>query len=256
MKLLIIRHGDPDYENDSLTPQGEKEARCLAARLLKTQIDRIYVSPLGRARKTARFYLEASGRREDAVCDWLEEFRGRCMRPDSDRERICWDWLPQDWTGFAPFYDKDHWFEHPIFKGTNVKSEYDCVTANLDCLLKECGYSRNFSGKDGNGNAATDGLYYLAERPSNDTIAFFCHFGVECVMLSHLIGVSPMVLWHGTAAAPTSVTTVATEERREGIASFRILSYGDVSHLYAMGVAPSFSARFCECYGNADERHD
>lgn len=243
MKLLIIRHGDPDYDRDSLTPQGEKEARCLAARLLKTKIDKIYVSPLGRAKKTARFYLDASGRKADAVCDWLQEFKGLSVRPDRDHIGICWDWLPQDWTAFTPFYDKDHWFEHPVFKDTNVFDEYKLVTGSLDRLLADLGYER-------------DGMVYRAARPNNDTIAFFCHFAVEAVILSHLIGVSPMVLWHGTAAAPTSVTTVATEERREGTAGWRILSFGDISHLYAMGVEPSFSARFCECFSNTEERHD
>ena len=243
MKLLIIRHADPDYEKDSLTPQGEKEARCLAARLLKTKIDKVYVSPLGRAKKTAKIYLDAAGRKSDGECAWLHEFKGRCMRPDSDRERVSWDWLPQDWTVFTPFYDKDHWFEHPVFKDTNVKSEYDLVTSELDRLLKENGYVR-------------EGMYYRAEKPNNDTIALFCHFGVEAVMLSHLIGASPMVLWQGTVALPTSVTTIVTEERREGIASWRITSFGDLSHLYAMGVEPSFSARFCECFANENERHD
>ena len=287
MKLLFIRHGDPSYEDDSLTPQGKKEARCLAARLVKTHIDRIYVSPLGRARKTAQYYFDASGRSADGILDWLQEFRGRCMRPDRERESICWDWLPQDWMTFLPFYDKDHWFEHPVFKDTNVKSEYDYVISGLDKLLAENGYVRNVIGGGDNGllipeeaaqdpgtadvkkkragkttgsrsrkNIITDGMYYRAEHPNNDTIALFCHFGVESVMLSHLIGASPMVLWQGMAAAPTSVTTVVTEERREGIASWRILSFGDISHLYAFGIEPSFSARFCECYSNEDERHD
>ena len=84
----------------------------------------------------------------------------------------------------------------------------------------------------------------------------FCHFGVECVMLSHLLGVSPMVLWHGICALPTSVTTVITEERRKGTAYFRINGFGDLSHLYAAGEEPSFSARFCEVYENMEERHD
>ncbi len=260
MKLLIIRHGDPDYDGDSLTPQGTKEAKCLAARLVKTKIDKVYVSPLGRAKKTAQFYLDASGRSAEGVLDWLHEFKGRCIRPDGDRERVCWDWLPQDWMAFTPFYDKDHWFEHPVFKDTNVKQEYDYVVSELDKLLAENGYVRNIVSspdkKTRGKKAAADGMYYRAERPNNDTIALFCHFGLESVILSHLIGASPVVLWQGTAAAPSSVTTVVTEERREGIASWRILSFGDISHLYAFGVEPSFSARFCECYSNEDERHD
>lgn len=87
-------------------------------------------------------------------------------------------------------------------------------------------------------------------------MAFFCHFGLGCVLLSHLFHVSPMVLWHHFVAAPSSVTTVVTEERREGIAQFRMRSYGDVSHLYVHGEEPAFAARFCETYSSFDERHD
>ena len=46
-----------------------------------------------------------------------------------------------------------------------------------------------------------------------------------------------------------------TEERRKGIATFRVLSYGDTSHLYIHGEPPAFAARFCECYED-DTRHD
>ena len=38
MKILIIRHGDPDYENDTLTEKGHKEAEYLAERLIKYPI--------------------------------------------------------------------------------------------------------------------------------------------------------------------------------------------------------------------------
>ena len=33
MKLLFIRHGDPDYTNDTLTKKGWREAECLAEML-------------------------------------------------------------------------------------------------------------------------------------------------------------------------------------------------------------------------------
>ena len=53
MKLLIIRHGDPDYSIDSLTETGWKEAAMLVPRLEKLDVKAFYVSPLGRARDTA-----------------------------------------------------------------------------------------------------------------------------------------------------------------------------------------------------------
>ena len=101
-----------------------------------------------------------------------------------------------------------------------------------------------------------EGDLFRAERPNRDSILFFCHFGVECVILGHLLGISPMPLWHGACALTTSVTTLVTEERRRGIASFRMCGFGDVSHLTAAGMEPSFAARFCETWDCAEERHD
>jgi probable phosphoglycerate mutase len=57
-------------------------------------------------------------------------------------------------------------------------------------------------------------------------------------------------------AAPSSVSTIVTEERRKGYAYFRMSSFGDISHLYVADKEPSFAARFCEMYDNMDELHD
>ena len=50
MKILIIRHADPDYSIDSLTEKGFKEAELLAHRMERENADYYYCSTLGRAR--------------------------------------------------------------------------------------------------------------------------------------------------------------------------------------------------------------
>ena len=243
MRLLIIRHGDPDYEKDSLTEKGWREAEYLSGRMLRMNVREFYVSPLGRAKDTASCTLKKLGRTA-AECQWLREFMPGIMRPDvPERKSIAWDWLPQDWMKEERFFLPDRWCEPEIMQEGHVKQEYDWVVQNFDGILERHGYKR-------------EGGWYRAVQANNDTIVFFCHFGVSCVLLSHLLHISPMVLWHGACAAPASVTTVVTEERREGIASFRMSSFGDVSHLYVHGEPPAFSARFCECYKNEEERHD
>ncbi|MEE1019322.1 MAG: histidine phosphatase family protein, partial [Acutalibacteraceae bacterium] len=47
MRILIIRHGDPDYSIDSLTEKGFLEANLLADRLEHEQLDDIYCSIYG-----------------------------------------------------------------------------------------------------------------------------------------------------------------------------------------------------------------
>lgn len=53
MRILIVRHADPDYDIDSLTDTGWKEAELAADYLSKINVKAFYVSPLGRAQDTA-----------------------------------------------------------------------------------------------------------------------------------------------------------------------------------------------------------
>ena len=221
MKLMIVRHGDPDYIHDSLTEKGKREAELLSKRLAKMDIQEFYQSPLGRAQLTASYTLHEM-HREAETLDWLREFDPRIIRPDRIlRKSVAWDWQVEDWTKDCRFYDYDHWYENDVMRRGNVKERYQCVH---------------------------EGKTFRVEKGNHDTIVFFCHFGVECVLLSHLLHISPMILWQGFVAAPSSVTIVHTEERRKGIAAFRIAQFGDISHLYAADEQPSFAARFVECY--------
>ncbi|ETP71346.1 fructose-2,6-bisphosphatase [Lachnospiraceae bacterium JC7] len=241
MKLLIIRHGDPDYEHDSLTETGWMEATLLAERLFRTEkIKEFYVSPMGRARDTASLTLKKYGKTA-MVMPWLREFNEALIkRPDvPDREMISWDWLPQDWTKELRFYDPEHWMDVDVFRESSVPETFHKVTSCLDEFLLNHGYHH-------------EGNMFRVEHANSDTIALFCHFGVECVLLAHLLHISPMQLWHGFCAAPSSVTTIYTEERRKGSAQFRVASFGDISHLYAGDRSASFAARFAEIYGNGD----
>ena len=249
MKILIIRHGEPDYENDSLTEKGWREAEYLSEMLIK-QLNAssgdgavcFYMSPYGRAQDTACPTLKKLGRTAE-VLPWLKEFDYFIWRPDDmTRKRIPWDWYPADWMQDPRLYQADHWFENELMSEGNIGEAYRNVTEQFDELLARHGYRR-------------EGGYYRAERSNHDTIVLFCHFGLESVLLSHLLGVSPMPVWHGFCAQPSSVTTLVTEERSEGIASLRMLSFGDISHLYVHDEEPSFAARFCECYTD-ETRHD
>ena len=57
MRILLIRHGEPDYSADRLTAKGKEEAELLSRRMEKYEIRDFYVSPLGRARETAEYTL-------------------------------------------------------------------------------------------------------------------------------------------------------------------------------------------------------
>lgn len=236
---MFVRHADPDYVRDSLTEKGWKEAELLGKRLSKEKMDYVYVSPLGRAKDTAGCTLKYNGK-EAVVKDFLREFEAPIWRPDvTDKKMICWDWLPEDWMNDERFFSKDHWMEPKPMADGHVYDEYKRVIEGFDEILKTHGYVR-------------EGNYYRVEKGNHDVIVFFCHFGVQAVMLSHLLNLSPMIMWHNFCASPSTVTTVYTEERRPGIANFRINIFGSQTHLIENDEPTSFAARFAEVYGDGD----
>lgn len=238
MKIMFVRHAEPYYAIDSLTKKGHREAELLSHRLAKLDVKAFYTSPLGRARETARYTLVRVGR-EAEVLPWLAEFRGRSLDPENGHHRIPWDYKPSIWMDRKELRDMDTWLSDQLMDDGNVAEIWHETTAGLDALLARHGYVR-------------DGHIYRVQDNKADTIVLFCHFGIMMACLSHLIGITPINLWHGFCTQPSSVTTVITEERVKGEVSWRCMQLGDISHLYAANEPYSTAALFQECYTGID----
>ena len=242
MRLVFIRHGEPDYSIDSLTEKGWREAQLVAKRLEKMSADAVYCSPLGRAKDTMKPYIEKTGKTAQ-ICDWLEEFTyKKFIHPDTNKEKFIWDFTPDFLERNQEFFNKDDWANLDFIANSEVVSAVQNVFEQFDNCLKSHGYERN-------------GTYYKVNEENHKTLFFFCHFGVEALILSHLFNTSPQAISHNFIALPTSVTTLITEEREQGKAYFRCQYFGDVSHLYKDDEPLSFAGRFCECFSDP-ERHD
>lgn len=238
MRIIFIRHGDPDYVNDTLTEKGKREAELLSRRVRKWKVKDFYCSPLGRAQATSIPSLEALNQKA-VTYDWLREFYYPIIDPTTGREGVCWDFMPSYWTKEPLFYDKDHWHEAEIFQSNpNTKPKFDEVCAGIDGILARYGYVR-----DGN-------LYRTPEDGQNpyceDTIVIFCHLGVTFAMMSHLLGIAPTLLWQNFFIAPSSVTILSTEERMPHEAYFRTQVVGDTLHLHDGGEPISQAGYFAE----------
>lgn len=243
MKLVIIRHADPDYPNNTITEKGKVEAELLAKFLKNKKMDYVYCSPMGRAQDTCKASQKECGF-EFETLPWLREFGARVYSPTRHFRTLAWDQMPSFFTKRPLLYDSERWLEDTLFANNNMEEQYLWVKNGLLELLKKHGYER----EDGS-------LIFKAVRPNRDTIVLFCHFGLLGMVLSILTGFSPYVFWQHFCAAPSSVTTLVTEEREDGKAIFRCSSYGDISHLNMGGEPPAFAARFCETFDCEDERH-
>lgn len=241
MRIIFIRHGDPDYINDTLTEKGIREANLLADRVSKWEnITDIYCSPLGRAKKTASYSLDAL-KRDSITYPWLQEFFYAIDDPTTGRHGVPWDFMPEYWTEIEDMYDRNNWKNTEIYKSNpELLPAYDEVCTGLDNILSKYGYTRYHN-------------YYVTNHEktpeSQDaTIVIFCHLGVTFVMMSHLLGISPAVLFHSFYIAPTSVTVLATEERIPGKAMFRAQVVGDTSHLLSGNETVSAAGYFTDTF--------
>lgn len=251
MRLIFIRHGDPDYKLDSLTAKGEVEAELLSKRIESwPPVTCFYTSPLGRAKATAKHTLSKLGRIAIEY-DWLKEFYHQTSFPNNWKEKqfrgqdtICWDLSPEFYNSDKKYFNKDEWYNSKFIKNAknnNIKKEYFRVCNGIDEVLKSYGYTRNkknyydVSSPKPNHNWQDIIPRYQLVTDKNlqeeNTLVFFCHLGVMFTIISHLVGISPMQLWQGFYVAPSSVTILNSEERNKGQAWFRVERLGDVSHL-------------------------
>ena len=235
MKILIIRHAEPDYANNTLTEKGFKEAAELSERLEKIKIDDIYSSPFERAVYTAEPTAQKHNK-DVVVLDWLKEFHGKCIDEVSKKEEIPWNLMPQFWNEKKEFYDIHSWLNEEWMKSGTVEKQYKYVTQEFDKLLNEYGFTRK-------------GIIYECVQNTEKTIVLFCHFALGMILVSHLSGISPVLLWQTMFLPTSSVTTFVTEERKKGKVVFRCMQLGDTSHLYANNDEISKSGLFPEFYG-------
>lgn len=211
MRLILIRHGEPDYAVDGLTETGHVQARRLAEALADVRIDRIYVSPMGRAQLTANYTVEAKGMSATTL-DWLHELDGNY------RDRL-WAWSVSGSRAFSadgPVTLED-WHERVEY-GPHMKKVTGPFLAGLDAFLAEHGYVRQGQ------------RYRVVDGGCDLVIAFFCHGGVTATILSHLLNVSLPAAYSHFAIEPGSRTTLAFEAE-DGYGVFRLRGLNDTSHL-------------------------
>lgn len=219
MRLYIVRHGDPDYENNTITPAGHLEAQALAKRFDREGLDKIYSSPMGRAMQTMKYTAEMLNI-EPVIEEWTRELSDVEIEVKPHGEVSIWNVHGEIVRNELPKMNRDSWHTSDFLKPNPKVHEICNVVAEAsDNFLKQLGYVRE-NGK------------YRCIKPNTDKIAVFCHAGFAMTWLAHLLEIPAPLIWSGFWLAPSSVTTVLFDERTEGWAVPRCLGVGDVSHLY------------------------
>lgn len=211
MIFYIIRHGDPDYEHNTITPYGHQEAQALAQWLDEVEIDRIYTSPLGRAKDTAAYTAQRK-KIEPIVLPWAEESMDY-MRPFTP-DLLC-EYRFSTAQGISDYTDF-----HPEDRTPTL----DRLVTGADSFLKELAYERQ-------------GAHFKVINANNESIALFCHGGFGTALTAYLLGLPPALGFTSMFMTTSSVTTfVFKDYQNSGFLRPRMLRFGEISHLHAQGL--------------------
>lgn len=222
MKVLFIRHANPDYEKDCLTELGRVQADALSEVLCQMDIKKIYSSSCGRAVETAQY--TAKKLNLDIVSyDFLRELNWSpkdATRPYNDGSPwlIASDYVERN----ADLLDKT-WKERGLFSETKTPDSVNDLGREFDEWLGSLGLKR-------------EGFYYRVENETDETVAVFCHAGIYSAIFSCVFNVPlPFAL----TSIPCDQTGVSVIEfcGKKGTLSAPILRMvNNLDHLKSKGI--------------------
>ena len=236
MLLFFIRHGDPCYDPDSLTPLGLRQAEAIGRRLARYGVDRILSSPMVRAMQTAQPAAELMSK-EIEVLDFASE-------------QHAWDELTlineagkRTWACSHPatldrFADPEvrklgmRWYDHPCFAKNTYKQGMERIARESDAWLKGFGYER----------MEQEG-YYKVTEPNEKRIALFAHAGFGTAFMSHILGIGYPQYSQTFDMSHSSLTLVEFRDRN-GICIPNVVTLSNDGHLYHDNLPTQYRAVF------------
>ncbi len=236
MLLFYVRHGDPIYNPDSLTPLGKRQAEAVAKRLSLYGIDEIYASTSNRAIMTATPTSEIL-RKDITKLDFCNE--GYAWRNftiiDAKGNQT---WAYQDANIAELFVSEDiyklgdRWYEHPYLTKYEFRDWYLKYKPEMDEFLLTLGFKRNEESKN-----------YEVVKENSKRIALFAHEGFGMIFLSYLLHIPyPMFCTH-FGLNHSGMTVIHFDETKKNTIP-RLLTISNDSHLYREGLPTTYNYKF------------
>ena len=234
MLFFYIRHGDPIYHPDMLTPLGHEQAKALAKRLGLFGIDRIFASSSNRARQTAEPTCQLL-KKEMQICEWAHE--GLAWQeftvPKHDGSLR---WAFQDNETVRLFNTKairdlgEAWYTHPDLK-RDFRVGVERVDRELDSFFLSLGYRHDRE----NGR-------FEAVAPTNERVALFAHQGFGMAFFSSLLGIPYPFFCTHFDMGHTGMSVIDFSET-DGFVYPKVLQLSNDSHLYRDGILTGYQNR-------------
>lgn len=234
MLLFYVRHGDPIYNPDSLTPLGQRQAEAVARRLALYGVNRIYSSTSIRARETARPTCEIL-KLEPTLLDFCHENHAWKDLALDEGNGMRW---AMDIPKFKRAFSSPemlrlgmHWYEHPICEGTRFREGMERISRECDALFASLGYEHD----------REQGLY-RPTRPNDDRIALFAHQGFGLAFLSCVLDIPYPQVCTRFDMGHTGLTVIEFQQT-EDFCLPRVLSLSNDAHLYHDGLPTKYNNR-------------
>ena len=231
MLLFYIRHGDPIYSPDSLTPLGREQAKAVAKRLMLSEIDRVYSSPSTRARQTAEPFCELM-KKEMTVCDWADEgLAGRDFFLHTEEGH---GWGFQIPAMVRRFRSPEvaalgrEWYKHPDFASYTFERGVKRVDSAVDEFFLSLGYRHD-----------RENARYEVVGPTPERVALFAHQGFGMCFFSSMLDI-PYPQFCTRFDFGHSSMSVIDFQLFEGCAYPKALQVSNDSHLYREGILTGY----------------
>ena len=229
MIIYFVRHGDPDYQNDCLTPLGRKQAERAAERLSAYGIEHIFSSPKGRAMETAEYTAKLLNK-EIIQCDYMRELGWKSL----NEEPILANGHP--WRVAKHFASEGisladyDWRSREPYSKSMIVERVGIASTGFDGLLADFGYRR-------------EGDFYRVVGSDTDTkIAMFSHAGSSSAVLSHLFNIPFPIVCGSMPPDVTSITTVSLSNKIDSLVCPRLQCFNDAMHIYGINIEREFES--------------
>ena len=225
MRIVFVRHGEPDYADDCLTAIGREQARAAAIRLKEEGIEEIWTSPLGRALETAKASSDVLGLPVQAL-DFMREVSWGSI----DGSEILYGGHPWaivfEMARLGLDLNDPNWRELPYFRNNKLLKCIDLIESGIDQWLERYGYVR-------------EGLYYrhtVEEKPQR-TIAVFSHGGSSCAAMGHILNLQFPCACALLHIDYTGITVVQMESRSGSGTLSRLTLSNDARHIRGVQIS-------------------
>ena len=235
MILYYVRHGDPVYEPDSLTPLGQRQAEAVAKRFAVYGLDKIYASTSNRAILTAKPTCEVL-KLEAELLDFANEGHAwRELTVDLDEGRRTW--LFHHKKTAELFNSKeirdlgDRWYDSPLFEGTTFKEGMLRIHQGVDELFESLGYRHD-----------RERHVFEVKQDSKERVALFAHQGFGLLFLSSVLDIPYPIFASRFDLSHSSVTAIEfPAPDADGICRPKILQLSNDSHLFKADILRKYN---------------